>query len=82
MAQKCFASISDTGLHCAWCITRQIMENGVELDQAFCENHKKPCKELGYYCDSFIGYHPDYRMTDKKEQKLVESLRNKAIKGE
>ena len=77
MAQNCFASISSTGLHCAWCVTRQIMEDGIELDQAFCEKHNKSCKELGYYCNGFIGYHPDYRMTDKEEQKLVESLRNK-----
>ena len=82
MAQQCFASISSTGLHCAWCITRNILEDDIELSQAFCENHKKPCKELGYYCDSFIGYHPDYRMTDEEEQELVESLRNKAQKGE
>lgn len=77
MSQKCFASISDTGLHCAWCITRQINENGVELDQAYCENHKKPCKELGYYCNDFKGYHPDYRMTDDEERELINQLRNK-----
>lgn len=80
MAQKCFASISDTGLHCAWCITRQIMEDGVELDQAFCEKHKMPCKELGYYCGDFIGYRPDYRLTDEEEQQVINDLRNK--KGE
>ena len=77
MTQKCFASISSTGLHCAWCITRQIIEDDTELDQAFCEKHNRPSKELGYYCDSFIGYHPDYRMTDEEEQKLIEKLRNK-----
>lgn len=77
MKQKCFASISDTGLHCAWCITRNVVEDGIELSQAFCENHNKPCKELGYYCSDFIGYKPDYRMTDEQEQKLVKSLRNK-----
>jgi hypothetical protein len=80
MAQNCFASISSTGLHCAWCITRQISENGVELDQAFCENHNKPCKDLGYYCGDFIGYRPDYRLTDEEEQQIISNLRNK--KGE
>lgn len=80
MGQQCFASISDTGLHCAWCTNRQIIEDGIEIDQAFCEKHNKPCEELGYCCGSFIGYHPDYRMTDEEEQKLVESLRNKAQK--
>lgn len=77
MGQKCFASISDTRLHCAWCITRSVVEGGIEMSQAFCEKHNKPCKELGYYCGSFIGYYPDFRMTDEEEQKLVESLRNK-----
>ena len=75
MAQKCFASISSTGLHCAWCVTRNIIEDGVELDQAFCEKHQKPCEELGYYCCDFIGYHPDYRMTDEEEMELIEKLR-------
>jgi hypothetical protein len=77
MTQHCFASISSTGLHCAWCVTRNILENGIELSQAFCENHNVPCKELGYYCGDFIGFHPDYRMTDEEEHELVESLRNK-----
>lgn len=77
MAQHCFASISSTGLHCAWCVTRNILENSIELSQAFCENHNVPCKELGYYCGDFIGFHPDYRMTDEEEHELVKSLRNK-----
>ena len=76
MTQKCFASISDTGLHCAWCITRNVLEEGIELSQAFCENHNKPCKELGYYCNDFIGYEPDYRLTDEEEKELIENLRN------
>lgn len=75
MKQTCFASWSDTGLSCAWSITRDIIEDGVELSQYFCEKHNKPCKELGYYCSSFIGYHPDYRMSDEEEQDLVEKLR-------
>ena len=76
MKQKCFASISDTGLHCAWCITRNVIEDGVEMSQAFCEKHNKSCKELGYYCSCFVGNKPDYRMTDEEEKELVEKLRN------
>lgn len=75
--QKCFASISDTGLHCAWCITRDIVENGVELSQAYCEKHNKPCKELDYYCSCFIGYTHDCDMSDKEGAKLINELRNK-----
>lgn len=77
MVQKCFASISNTGLHCAWCITRYVDNEGVELSQAFCEKHNRPCEELGYYCGSFIGYHPDYHLTDEEEGEIVERLRNK-----
>ena len=77
MGQKCFASISTTVLSCAWCFTRQVLEDGVELDQAFCEKHKKPCQELGYYCGDFIGYHPEYLMTDEEEQQIINELRNK-----
>lgn len=80
MAQKCFASISDTGLHCAWCITRNVIENGLEMLQAYCDKHKKPCKDMGYYCSCFIGYKPDYRMTDEEERKLVNTLRTEQLK--
>lgn len=75
MAQKCFASISTTGLHCAWCITRNVIENCIEMSQAFCEKHNVPCAKAGYYCNKFIGYRPDYRMTDEEERELVERLR-------
>jgi hypothetical protein len=75
--QYCFASISDTGLHCAWCITRDIVENGIELSQAYCEKHNKPCKEFDYYCSYFIGYTPDCDMSDKEEAELINELRNK-----
>ena len=71
--QKCYASISNTGLHCAWCVTRND-DNG--NSQAFCEKHNKPCEELDYYCSGFIGYEPDCRMTDEEEQKLINKLRN------
>lgn len=71
--QQCYAIISDTGLHCAWCVTRN--DDGYN-SQSFCEKHNKSCEELGYYCSDFIGYKPDYRMTDEKEQKLIEELRN------
>ena len=74
--QKCYASISDTGLHCAWCITREVLFQGSEIDEAFCEKHNKSCEELGYYCSDFIGYKPDYRMTDEEEQKLIDKLRD------
>lgn len=53
------------------------MEDGIELDQAFCEKHKLPCKDLGYYCGDFIGYRPDYRLTDEEEQQIINDLRNK-----
>jgi len=76
MAQRCFASVSDTGLHCAWCVSRNIVEDGIEMSQAFCEKHNRPCKEMNYYCSSFIGYEPDYRMTDEEEDELVNKLRN------
>lgn len=75
MAQKCYASISDTGLHCAWCIKREIIFRGIEIDEAFCEKHNKPCQELGYFCSDFTGYKPDYRMTDEEERELIEKLR-------
>lgn len=75
--QRCFASISNTGLHCAWCITRDvILVPGIEIAQAFCEKHNKSCEELGYYCSDFIGYKPDYNMTDDDEQKIINALRN------
>lgn len=77
MTQHCFASISDTGLHCSWCITKNIIQNGVKLSQAFCEKHNMPCEELNYYCHSFIGYKPDYRMTDNEEQELRKELQRK-----
>lgn len=67
MTQQCYASISDTGLHCAWC----------EFTEAYCEKHNLPCRKLNYFCSDFIGYKPDYRMTDEEEHKLVENLRNK-----
>lgn len=70
--QQCYAIISDTGLHCAWCVTRND-DNG--NSQAFCEKYNKPCEELGYYCSEFIGYKPDYRITDEEEQKLINELR-------
>lgn len=76
MAQNCYASISDTGLHCAWCITRKIMTDSAEMTEVFCEKHNKPCKEMGYYCHFFIGYKPDYRLTYEEEQKIVNKLRN------
>ena len=44
MAQKCYAAGSDTDLHCAWCITREIYWNLVKLDQAYCEKHEKSCE--------------------------------------
>ena len=75
MAQKCFASISTTGLHCAWCITKNVIEDGIEMSQAFCEKHNVPCEKFGYYCNKFIGYEPDFRMTDEEERELVERLR-------
>lgn len=74
--QQCYASISDTGLHCAWCVIRYVSLQGWETCEAFCEKHNKSCEELGYYCSDFIGYKPDYRMTDKEEQKLINELRN------
>lgn len=76
MIQRCFASISDTGLHCAWCITRDVYWGTIMLSQAYCEKHGKPCKEMGYYCSDFIGYHPDYRWTDEEEQQIRNELRN------
>ena len=76
MTQKCFASISDTGLHCAWCTTREIYWNQVKLDQAYCEKHEKPCEEMGYYCVDFIGYRPEYWWTDEEEQQFRDELRN------
>ena len=76
MAQRCFASISETGLHCARCVTREAFFQGAEIEEAFCEKHNKPCQELGYYCSDFIGYKPDYRMTDEEEQELVNELRS------
>lgn len=82
MTQQCYASISDTGLHCIWCITRNVVEDGIEMSQIFCEKHNLPCQELGYYCSDFAGYKPDYRMTDEEEMDLIEKLRNKAKKGE
>lgn len=82
MAQQCYASISDTGLHCAWCVTRNVVEDDIEMSQIFCEKHNMPCQELGYYCFDFIGYKPDYRMTDEEEMDLIEKLRNKVKKGE
>lgn len=75
MAQKCYARNSSTGLHCAWCVTRNILEDGIEISQIYCEKHEMPCKELGYYCSNFIGFHPDYRMTDEEEMELIEKLR-------
>ena len=75
MAQKCYAAGSDTGLHCAWCITLEIYWNQVELDQAYCEKHEKSCEEMKYYCGDFIGYHPDYTMTDEEEQEIRNKLR-------
>ena len=39
MAQQCFASISETGLHCAWCVTREVFFQGVKIEEAFCEKH-------------------------------------------
>lgn len=74
MAQRCYARISDTGLHCAWCVTRETSEG---LSQTFCEKHGKSCEEMGYYCSDFIGYKPDWRMSDKEEQKLLRRLRYK-----
>lgn len=71
--QKCYASISNTGLHCAWCVTRNDDDGN---SQAFCEKHNKPCEELDYYCTDFIGYKPDYCMTDEEEHKLIDELRN------
>ena len=50
------------------------------MAQAFCEKHNMPCEELGYYCGDFIGFHPDYRMTDEEEMYLIELLRNKVKK--
>ena len=76
MTQKCFASISNTGLHCAWCITRKLYWNQVKLDQAYCEKHEKPCEEMGYYCVDFIGYRPEYWWTDEEEQQIRDELRN------
>lgn len=75
MTQKCYASISSTGLHCVWCITREIIFQGKEIDETFCEKHNKPCRELGYICSDFTGYKPDYRMTDEEERELIEKLR-------
>jgi|GEM_PF-5833358 len=77
MVQKCYASISSTGLQCAWCENCEVMQDGVWLDQAFCEKHKMPCEDLNYYCGDFIGYRPDYRMTDDEEQQIINELRNK-----
>ena len=74
--QQCYASISDTGLHCAWCVTRVFSFQGWEGAEAFCEKHNKSCQELGYYCSDFIGYKPDFSMTDEEEQKLINELRN------
>ena len=71
--QKCYASISNTGLHCAWCVTRNDNDDN---SQEFCEKHNKSCEKLNYYCTDFIGYKPDYRMTDKEEQKLINELRD------
>lgn len=77
MAQRCYASISDTGLHCVWCVTRLVTFDGCEFTEAYCEKHNLPCRKLNYFCSDFIGYKPDYRMTDEEEHELVESLRNK-----
>lgn len=77
MAQRCFASISDTGLHCAWCISREVQEGGEVILQMFCEKHGRPCQELNYYCHAFVGYKPDYKMSDEEELLLVAKLRNK-----
>ena len=75
MAQKCYASISSTGLHCVWCVAREIMFQGKEIEEIFCEKHNNPCQDLGYFCSDFIGYKPDYRMTDEEERELIEKLR-------
>ena len=75
MAQECYASISSTGLHCVWCVTREIMFQGKEIEEIFCEKHNKPCQDLGYFCSDFIGYKPDYRMSDEEERELIEKLR-------
>lgn len=75
MEQNCYASISDTGLHCAWCVTRKVKIDNVEMTQSFCEKHNKPCEEMGYYCHFFIGYKPDYRLTDEEEQQIVNKLK-------
>lgn len=80
MGQKCYASISDTGLHCAWCVVRK--HPNTEMTEAFCEKHNAPCEQLGYYCSSFLGFKPDYWMSDEEEMDLVEKLRNKVKKGE
>lgn len=72
---KCFASISDTDESCAWCVTNTIVVDGIEMFQAFCEKHNKPCGELNYYCRSFIGYKPNYRLSDEEVREIVESLR-------
>jgi len=76
MSQHCYASISDTGLHCAWCVTRLVTLDGCEFTEAFCEKHNKPCRKLGYFCSNFTGYKPDYRMTDEEEKELIDKLRN------
>lgn len=82
MTQQCYASISDTGLHCAWCVTRLVTFDGCEFTEAYCEKHNLPCRKLNYFCSDFIGYKPDYRMTDEEEMNLIEKLRNKVQKGE
>jgi hypothetical protein len=75
MKQRCYAGISDTGLSCIWCVNRQVQENGIELDQAFCEKHGKPCEDMACYCWGFVGFKPDYRMSDEDEELLIEKLR-------
>lgn len=80
MSQRCFASISDTGLHCAYCVTRNVIEDGVEMTQAYCNKHNRPCIELNYYCSSFIGYRPDWRLSDDEEQEMIDELIRKSEK--
>ena len=70
--QKCYASISNTGLHCAWCVTRNDDDDNIRKNIIF----KKIVLCNCYYCSDFIGYKPDYRMTDEEEQKLINELRN------
>lgn len=53
MAQKCFASISDTGKNCSHFETRQDPTEKVEMYCGFCVLHNKRCIDLGYYCEDF-----------------------------